>query len=140
MLFDKAEVLKLFPGKFREHQKETLEQTIDLYNCGYKCVVLEMPPGAGKSVFNITMGNAATNALYLTPQKTLVHQVATDHLTRSSVSVIMGRQNYLCPKDPYGELTVDVGPASCMAINVRNVNIFVPTMWRSRKLLMLISR
>ncbi|MFA5365800.1 MAG: helicase C-terminal domain-containing protein [Candidatus Bathyarchaeia archaeon] len=108
-MYDKAEVLKLFPTAFRPNQKEALEQTVDYFNSGYKCVIVEAPPGFGKSSFNTTMGNAATNAYYFTPQLTLIDQILSDPLTRSSVQVIKGRQNYFCAKDPNGELTVDVG-------------------------------
>jgi len=110
MMFDKAEVIKSFPGTFRKHQKEVIEQVIDAYNCGCKCVIVEMPPGSGKSVCNVTVGNASKGALYFTPQITLVNQIKNSPLTKSLVEVIMGKRNYFCPKDPEGKLTVDVGP------------------------------
>jgi len=99
MSLSKQEVLKAFPSKTpRKYQLGTVLKIRDGFNSGIKCILLDAPTGAGKSLINATFGRLM-KSFYATPQINLIDQIKGDANLRRYFTEIKGRQNYRCYHD-----------------------------------------
>ena len=103
------EELNPYPA-FRPGQAATIEALLEKARDGEKIIELNSPTGTGKSlmltVFCRAMieENEGWNAIYTTPQKGLVGQLAGDE--KLGIVSLLGRANYRCSKAKSG-LAVD---------------------------------
>ena len=99
------EELNPYPA-FRPGQAATIEALLEKARDGEKIIELNSPTGTGKSlmltVFCRAMieENEGWNAIYTTPQKGLVGQLAGDE--RLGIVSLLGRANYHCDKAKSG--------------------------------------
>ena len=89
------ELLPLLPESLRElwpHQKKPIERIAEHFRTGATMVVLDAPPGAGKSLIaEMVRRELRVQALYLCQTKVLQDQLAR---TFPYARVIKGRENY----------------------------------------------
>lgn len=90
---------------FRTGQKESIESILEAARDGQKIVELNSPTGTGKSLILTVLCRALIeenqgNAIYTTPQRVLVGQLAKD--TRLGIVSLLGRANYACRKAKSG--------------------------------------
>lgn len=129
-MYEKSEIKQLFPSPiFREHQERVLDEIVDAFNSGQKCVLVDAPPGFGKSFCNITMGRASKSAFYVTPQLSLIDQLVNDKQAGKYVQEIKGRQNYICGINK--DRTVDVGVCELGNFKCENKAHICPY-WRAK--------
>jgi Rad3-related DNA helicase len=101
---------KLNPfSSFRSHQKDTITKLLENVNDGAKIIELNSATGTGKSLMLTVFCRALIeengwNAIYTTPQKGLVGQLAGDE--KLGIISLLGRGNYRCDKAKSG-LAVD---------------------------------
>ncbi len=101
------DALEYFPSRsLRPYQKETIEQIVDAFSSGKKCVILTAPTGFGKSYVNASF-TSLTRSFYATPQLALISQMLNDRFLRDRFVEIKGRRNYPCYHAP--QRTVHVG-------------------------------
>jgi len=102
MIPESPNLLKHIPYDFqywRKYQKEKIEEILDHISNNKKIIVLNAPTGAGKSLYNISVGSILnsvdekTNAFVLTSTKMLQNQYSNEF---PEVKVIKGRANYPC--------------------------------------------
>jgi len=102
-----------FPS-FRDHQITAIEQVIDLFNQGYKVVMLEAPTGTGKTLISEACRRLLNRTgIYTCTTKSLQSQVLSDF---DYAKVLKGRNNYPTFDDP--SVMADAcnkGPASLPA-------------------------
>lgn len=104
---------EIFPfDKARPLQREIIEQTISAFENGKRHVIISAPTGIGKSVIAYAVANYferdGGSSYILTSQKILQEQYSTD----LHVPSIKGRSNYICKRDPSGEITCHFGICS----------------------------
>ncbi len=80
---------------FRKYQKKAIEHILDTDK---KFVMLEGPPGSGKSLIGAITGLISENMVYLTQTKALQQQIWLDfpHFRKPGFSLLKGRNNYPC--------------------------------------------
>lgn len=83
-----------FPHKtYRKYQKEVIEEIEDKFeNNDDEVVIIEAPPGFGKSAVNVAVAKSFNSAYIITTQKVLQDFYANEY----KLPVIKGRQNYTC--------------------------------------------
>ena len=93
--------------KMRDQQKHIL-RTIDK-NWDKKFIVIEAPPGVGKSGVAMTLLSSVKNGFLITSTKQLQDQYIRDFSSdyRYDIESIKGRQNYICYENQ--NLTCDMG-------------------------------
>ena len=79
---------------FRKYQKEKIEEITEAFESGYQWVLLETPPGFGKSPINVAFCRIM-RSFYLTPQNMLIDQLHGDF---PDMALIKGRRHYPCPE------------------------------------------
>ncbi len=78
--------------EFRDHQSQAIEQVVDLFNQGYKVVMLEAPTGTGKTLISEAVRRlVGRSGVYTCTTKSLQHQVLNDF---DYARVLKGRNNY----------------------------------------------
>ncbi|MBA2861767.1 helicase C-terminal domain-containing protein [Methanococcus maripaludis] len=102
MIPESPNMLEHIPEDFkywRKYQQEKVEEILGHISNGKKIIVLNAPTGAGKSLYNISVGsilnslNENNNAFVLTSTKMLQNQYSDEF---PEVRVIKGRANYPC--------------------------------------------
>ena len=97
-------------SSFRDHQIPAIEQVVDLFNQGYKVVMLEAPTGTGKTLISESVRRLVEcTGVYTATTKSLQTQVLDDF---DYAKVLKGRVNYPTFDDP--TITADTcnkGPA-----------------------------
>ncbi|MBA2858658.1 Rad3-related DNA helicase [Methanococcus maripaludis] len=102
MIPESPNMLEHIPDDFkywRKYQQEKIEEILGHISNGKKIIVLNAPTGAGKSLYNISVGsilnslNENNNAFVLTSTKMLQNQYSDEF---PEVRVIKGRANYFC--------------------------------------------
>ena len=86
-----------FPAGYipREIQKNLIHKIEEVFNSGFKNVILSAPTGIGKSLIAAYLANRYETAHIVTSQKTLQDQYARDlHLMRP----VKGKTNFACYK------------------------------------------
>ena len=84
--------------EWREHQKEAVEWALEQIRAGHRFVILDAPPGSGKSLSAICIAKlAGLKCLYIVCNRQLQEQVANDF---PDAVVIWGREHYKCPRFP----------------------------------------
>jgi Rad3-related DNA helicase len=83
---------------WRPKQKEAVDLAVELFESGYKNVLIDASVGFGKSVVNYYIAKHFDNALYTTPQISLLNQIENDSML--DITVIKGRANYPCVVEP----------------------------------------
>lgn len=98
---DKIELLNPYES-YRNGQKESIIKTLESVHDGNKIIELNSPTATGKSGILTVICRALIeedefeNAIYTSPQKILISQLANDaHL---KIPALLGRGNYFCPK------------------------------------------
>ncbi len=77
---------------FRDHQSPAIEQIVDLFNQGYKVVMLEAPTGTGKTLISESVRRLLQRkGVYTCTTKSLQVQVLDDF---TYAKVLKGRVNY----------------------------------------------
>jgi len=101
-------------SEFRSHQIPAIEEVVNLFNSGYKVVILDAPTGSGKTFAAEAVRRLMMkSAIYTCTTKTLQDQVTRDY---PYVKVLKGRANYPTLDNP--KLTSDLcvkGPAKLPA-------------------------
>jgi len=96
-----------FPSpSLRKNQKRIINEIVDAFQTGKKCVILAAPTGFGKSYVNTAFASI-THSFYATPQLTLMKQILHDPLLQGRFVEIKGRRNYRCYY--YPERPVHIG-------------------------------
>jgi Rad3-related DNA helicase len=94
----------LLGGKFEQlrwHQVKAIERAIEAYDAGKSLVVLQAPPGTGKSLVGVYLAMASRikytslRSLYVASTKQLQEQLANDF---PRAALIQGQANYPCLK------------------------------------------
>jgi Rad3-related DNA helicase len=103
------DLIKFFPHQnIREIQQQALYKCAEFLNNDKKYLILELPPGVGKSAIGMTIAryfkNKNKSTYYITPQKILQDQYANEF---KDIAIIKGKKNYRCLHDPF--LTCDYG-------------------------------
>src|SRR3990170_2148692 len=94
-------VLNSFPSDtLRPYQKETLNNIVEAFQSGKKCVLVIAPTGFGKSFVNVAF-SSVTKSFYVTPQLALIYQLLADPHLKNRFVEIKGRQNYRCYYIPH---------------------------------------
>lgn len=80
------------------HQEEILnEAAMALFDTRTPpVVVIDAPPGIGKSGINVALGRLADSAFYTTPQKKLREQLGRDDALAAHHAVLKARSDYRC--------------------------------------------
>jgi len=96
-------VLKAHGYSYRKKQREIIRFAINSLESGKENVLINAPPGIGKTVVNYAVAlyfylNYGYTTLYTTPQIPLLDQIERDPLL--NVAVIKGRDNYPCLVEP----------------------------------------
>ncbi len=79
-------------ASFRDHQSSAIEQIVDLFNQGYKVVMLEAPTGTGKTLISEAVRRLIERkGVYTCTTKSLQVQVLDDF---TYAKVLKGRVNY----------------------------------------------
>jgi Rad3-related DNA helicase len=92
---------------YREGQHEAIAEIIKAVEEGHKIIEYKGPTGVGKSLCMsvaarvLEQRGVCANAIYTTPQKTLVAQIANDQKLR--IPALLGRENYPCEKARNGK-------------------------------------
>jgi Rad3-related DNA helicase len=91
------------------YQEEILNEAAEaLFNTRRPpIVVIDAPPGIGKSGINIALGRLADSAFYTTPQKKLREQLGRDDSLAGHHAVLKARSDYRC--DPGTAVLADQG-------------------------------
>lgn len=101
------DVLERFPSSpLRPYQEKILENIVQAFNSGKRCVILAAPTGFGKSYVN-TSFTSVTRSFYATPQLALIDQMLRDPVLVDRFVEMKGRRNYRCHHDQ--RRTVHVG-------------------------------
>lgn len=79
--------------RYREGQREALDEVRAAFDAGTRFVILEAPTGAGKSALAVALAREANGAYLLTAQKLLQAQYLRDFPDLASMT---GRANYDC--------------------------------------------
>jgi len=79
---------------FLAYQEQSIEFII---NSTKKFVILESPPGTGKSLIGMIAGHLSKNMVYLVQNKALQEQIIGDH---PEARLLKGRSNYPCGANP----------------------------------------
>ena len=97
-----------FPYKKMRDQQKHILRTID-NNWDKRFVVIEAPPGVGKSGIAMTLLSSVKNGFLITSTKQLQDQYIRDFSSdyRYDIESIKGRQNYTCKENE--NLTCDMG-------------------------------
>jgi Rad3-related DNA helicase len=87
-----------FPApEFREKQYGAIKHIVEFFEDGADVVLLDAPPGMGKSIVLYTVLDAlGRDAFYATPLIVLQEQLTTDDFIGGDVVEIKGRSNYSC--------------------------------------------
>src|SRR3990170_4958068 len=94
-------VLNSFPSDtLRPYQKETLNNIVEAFQSGKKCVLVIAPTGFGKSFVNVAF-SSVTKSFYVTPQLALIDQLLAEPHLKNRFVEIKGRQNYRCYYIPH---------------------------------------
>ena len=83
----------------RKYQKEIIDNAVEAYRSGKKCVIVIAPTGFGKSYVNAAFTSVA-KSFYITPQLSLIDQLISDPNLKGRFVEIKGRQNYSCYYSP----------------------------------------
>lgn len=93
------------PGKaFTAEQSSLSAWIVGQFSSGKRLVTYSAPTGTGKSVLNLAVAAGMGPCAYVTPQKVLVDQLASDPLTAPHVAAVKGAGNYPCPE--FGDCAV----------------------------------
>lgn len=91
-------------SEFRSHQIPAIEQVVNLFNAGYKVVILEAPTGTGKTLISEAVRRlVGRRGVYTCTTKTLQNQVIEDF---PYAKLLKGRNNYPTFDNP--SITADV--------------------------------
>lgn len=95
----------------RENQKEVIEHTVSGFDDGKDVVIVDAPPGFGKSLALGTIPRRmGASCFYVTPLNTLVDQLDDDEFMENMMIAMKGRNNYDCILPDAGSgVTVDKG-------------------------------
>jgi len=94
------DVLECFPSSpLRPYQEKILENVVQAFNSGKRCVVLAAPTGFGKSYVNASF-TSVTRSFYTTPQLALIDQMLREPVLVDRFVEMKGRSNYRCYYDP----------------------------------------
>jgi len=84
-------------NKIRQEQTQILKGLTDALDKGIKYIIIEAPPGCGKSPIAITLCNYLGNGYICTDQKSLQDQYLSDpNFSASRMTQIIGRSNFVC--------------------------------------------
>jgi len=91
--------------KWRPKQFETVMAAIKAFEKGYKNVLIDAPVGSGKTIVNYCIAKYmydkhGKDAIYTTPQVTLLDQIERDKILGDRIAVVKGRANYPCVIEP----------------------------------------
>ncbi len=95
---------------YRAHQHEAITFAKQSFQEGKNIVIFEAPSGFGKSVANVVISSDYPTSFYITPQVSLVDQLARDRLLSDHVDSIRGKSNYNCILKGYRRRKVDMAP------------------------------
>lgn len=106
-----AHTLPGWAPALRKHQIPAVNETVDAFRSGNKIVMLDAPPGAGKTLIaDVVRQELGLSALYVCTTKTLMNQFRDDF---PHSAYLMGRSNYPTlhyPErfgDPFNNLTAE---------------------------------
>lgn len=99
-LLDKAlKVFALVKKKPRDIQVEAIRRCIEAYENGVDYVVLEAPPGCGKSLIGVALANAyGPRSYFTTLTAQLQEQYMTEFAAPMNMRVLKGRGKYECKR------------------------------------------
>lgn len=102
-----VDIHSFFPKPtYNPFQKDTIDQIYQSFLNGAEYVIVEAPPGSGKTVIAMTFANLFEKSYYLTASRGLQKQI----LSQFPVKKVDGRKNHKCLIDP--KLTADEAPCS----------------------------
>lgn len=105
--FEAERVVQFFGrSTYRQYQRECIEEIASAYSQGYRHVILDAPPGSGKSEVGACLARASGSSHIITVQKLLQEQYKQ---TMPDMAIMMGRSSYRCLVGESGNSCAD-GP------------------------------
>jgi len=82
--------------QFRPYQKEVIDAAVKGFN-KFDNVIIDAPTGFGKSIVAYLIAKQFKSCWYTTPQTVLLDQLENDNLISGGITIIKGRDKYVCP-------------------------------------------